>query len=371
MTFPPANSQHTPPQHNYLQRIYKIRPKQAKMYLLVAVLSPVYLLALTFPFWLRFTSHDDFSIKLISVLGILALSMLGIYFYAKNKVNDLALIIDERGIRTNSGWLGLVPNLSPLTWQPQLKAVQIDNFTQTLMGNSNTKFLTRFDRTLAMYDKVIMVIDPRLGVKPRFAISNTIWQIEDLDEVKQLLAYYQLPVASHATNEDLRAYLPQMADMGKRAGQLAYASIGLLVVGFGLLFFDKYATLDFGNLKAFLIGCGVVITLAGGWWIVTDKAKNYGGLVVLMIFTPMAVFCLFALILLISPLFSTASQATFAFKESKKDHAVWVQTDNLEHEISCTEVNPPDKSNRTIPAIQSLSMNRIKLAKLCLPNKED
>lgn len=359
MTLPPTT----------LQRSYKIRPKQAKNYLLLAVLSPLYLVAFTFPLWLRFTLHDEFTIKLISLAIILVFCMIGIYFYAKNRVDDLALIIDEQGVRTNSRWLGLVPNFTPIKWQHQLKAIQIDNFTQRAMGKSIKKFSIRFDNTLELYDKVILIIDPHRGKKPQFAISNTIWQIEDLKEVEALLSHYQVPVTNNASDDILRAYVPQLADMGKRAGVLAYSSIGLLIVGFGLLFLDKYATLEFGYLKPFLIGCGVIITLAGGWWLLKDKAKNYGGLVVLMIFTPMAVFCLFALILLISPIFATTTQATFAFKESKKDYAKWVQTDNPEHEVFCNENNPPNKADRTIPIIHTLSMTRIKIAKLCLPDK--
>lgn len=352
------------------QGYYNLRPKQQKAFVLVATLVPFYLMMFLVIITL-FISHTLFRVLFTSpiIFILIALTLISsffIFFKAKKTMPTVELLVDEYGVRTNSHWLGLIPNFTPVKWQNNLAAIQAENFGKKMLGA-----LARFDKNLKEYDTAILIVEKKLVDKPRFIISNAVWEIDDLNELKQLLAYYNFPVEVTSTDDTIKKYVPQAADMGKQAGTLAYSSVGLLAIGFGILLLDKYATLEFGYLKYILMAFGALTAALGYRWITKTNPDNKNGIIVLLIFVPMAVFCFFSLILTISPLLAEKTNLTFKFKESKPKYAVWVQKDEPKHEIFCTEIDPKNKADRVVPTIRTLSMTRIKLARLCLPDKPD
>ncbi|WP_066802294.1 hypothetical protein [Moraxella oblonga] len=342
-------------------KYHPIRQKQAQSYLLAITLPIIYIiptLILIFlpkdiPYWQNF---------------VLAMSISFVFYflvrwYFKEKIDNITLIIDDKGIRTNSKFLNKLPNSTPILLKDIDKIDYTENLVQEMMG----KLLSKSDPYLKEFNKTLIVHaskkQHRIKISQKFMIAQNMWEIDNFDELLALFAKY----GHTPTIIDNQAYIkdnaPQLQDLGKRSGHLAYLSFFLFIVMGVLFYVDKFITLDFNNMSSIFMGVAVLVGVFGLYYVYNEN-KELQGAISLILFVPMATGFLFSLLLFISPMLAQSHSVQFKLQGGK-----WQNEFNQKPlKIECQENKTNINSDGKVSIIQSLGMIRIsfdEINKLC------
>ena len=111
--------------------------------------------------------------------------------YFKPKIDNIALIIDDKGIRTNSKFLNKLPNSTPILFKDIDRIDYAENLVQEMTG----KLLSKGDPYLKDFNKTLIVHaskkQHRIKISQKFMIAQNMWEIDNFDELLALFAKYR------------------------------------------------------------------------------------------------------------------------------------------------------------------------------------
>lgn len=352
-------------------KIYPIRPKQAQRHLhnlaMIILNFATVIWALTG--YKDIIHHDDAMVSLVLNLGLFFLVLGVVYGILKitltPKINKISLIIDDKGIRTNSKWFNKFPNINSIEFY------QIDkvDYTENLAVETAGKLLHKVEPDLKRFNKCLIIHATKkermVKVKRQLMIDEYVWQIDDFDELMEIFAKRGHTPTLIANQTYIKENLPQAQDLGKRAGHLAYASVAVMILAGGLIYLDDFITLDFGYMSSIYVGVATLIAMLGANYIYHEN-HDFKGMVVLPIFVPMATFLVFALMLLVSPVIGKKEPMTFTLLHDKTWQAQYKQKPL---DIKCKQNLIQTKSDGKVVIVETLGMVRIgfeEIDKLCV-----
>lgn len=345
-----------------LRHSFKIRPKQASRYLdslTVVAFQAVFLIInigyIGYGFELKGWQPLAASLILSAIAG------LAVRQYFSSKLNNLALMIDKDGIRTNSNFLNKLPNSTPISLTEIDRIEYTENLIQAMMG----KYLTKADPYLKDYNKCLIIHasqKTKFGQSPKkFIIAQNMWQINDFNKLIAFFTTMGMPITQPTNNQQvIKENFPQMQDLGKRSGYLAYACLFLMVIAGGLLIYvDTFMTLEFGNIQFVAMVVACVIAIMGGYYLYSEN-NDIKGFVVLPLFVLMATFFMMSVVLVLSPMAGKEMRVDFDIKGGKW-HSEYNQ---IPLEIECKKNKTNTASDGKVTIIDSLGMIRISFDEL-------
>lgn len=346
-------------------RHYPIRPKQAHSYLISITLPFFYVTSSFVGFFitdLPFGIWQKFMIALGA--GLLFYFLTRLYF--KPKIDNIALIIDDKGIKTNSRLLNKLSNSNPILFKDIDRVDYAENLVQEMFG----KYLSKSDPYLKDFNKTLIVHaskkDKSGKISQKFMIAQNMWQIDDFDDVMSIFIKHGHTPTFIDNQSYIKANNPQLQDLGKRSGHLAYSSLFLMILMGVLFYIDKFITLDFGHMSTIYFGVAILVAMIGFYYIYGEN-KQLRGSVSLVIFVPIATLFLFSVMLLLSPWMGQMHLVKFNLHGNK-----WqTQFNNTSIHVECKQkpILSNDKANEgKVNVIQTLGMVRIsfdEIHKIC------
>ncbi len=344
---------------------YPIRPKQAYSYLMSIIMPIAYVVSC----FMGFVIMDlPFSVwqKFMMALGVGFLFCFLARLYFKPKIDNIALIIDDKGIRTNARLLNKLPNSNPILFKDIDRVDYTENLVQEMFG----KHLSKTDPYLKDFNKALIVHASKKDkfgkTSQKFMIAQNVWQIDDFDDVVSIFIKHGHTPKFIDNQSYIKANNPQLQDLGKRSGHLAYSSLFLLILMGVLFYIDKFITLDFGHISTIYFGVAILVAVAGFYYIYREN-KQVQGSVSLIIFVPMATLFLLSVMLLLSPWMGQSHLVQFNVQGNK-----WqTQFNNTPIYVECKQkpILSNDKANEgKVNIIQTLGMIRIsfdEIHKIC------
>ncbi|STZ64335.1 Uncharacterised protein [Moraxella lacunata] len=347
---------------------YPLRPKQAKALFWnfpKTVSKPVifFITPIIIIFFPQITKYNYFLVTGVLLIISLMIDFIVAYFF-KDKINGIRLIIDETGIYTNSKYLSKILHFKPIHWH-DIQAVSYCHDKSKIVTDA---IFSNKPAELEKYPNFLLIHGHSNGVvgalTKRFAIHEHIWQIDDFDEVIAIFKQKGFDIQNFNDDSYAKAFLSEQHDLGKRSGHLAYSSFGLFIALGVLFYFDKFITLDFGNMDNIYMGVAIAVFVLGGYYTYSEN-KRLDGTVSLIIFVPMATLFLFSIMLFISPMVGKKYDVDFDFKGGK-----W-QTDYKQKPlyIECQKHQTNIKSDGKLTITDTLGMVRVsfdELDKVCI-----
>lgn len=335
---------------------YPIRPKQADMYFysIMGLVVNVMVLINGFAFISELFDNPNFFVS----LAIDAVTLLLCYFFLKitlkPKIEAIALIIDDKGIRTNSGFLSKLPNATPILFKDIDRIDYAENLVQEMTG----KLLSKGDPYLKEFNKTLIVHaskKERFGkISQKFMIAQNMWEIDDFDELLAIFEKYGHTPSNIDNQTYIKDNVPQLQELGKRSGHLAYGSFFLFIIMGALFYVDKVITLDFGNMSSIFMGVAVLVGIIGLYYVYHEN-KEWQGAVSLVLFAPMTTGFLFSLVLFLSPFVGQSHSVAFKLQDGK-----WQTEFNQKPlEIECQKNQTNTDSDGKVNIIDTLGMIRI------------
>ncbi|UZA42670.1 hypothetical protein LP090_10860 [Moraxella bovis] len=333
---------------------YPIRPKQAQGYLMVLSMPILYIVpTFVLTFFLKDNALSYWQNFIIATsIGLVFYFLVRAYF--KPKMYGIALIIDDKGIRTNSNFLNKLPNSTPILLKDIDRIDYAENSIQELQG----KLLSKGDPYLKNFNKTLIIHaskKERFGkISQKFMISHHMWEIDNFDELLTVFAKYGHTPTAIDNQTYIKDNMPQLQELGKRSGYLAYSSFFLFIIMGVLFYFDKFITLDFGNMSSIFMGVAVLVGIMGLYYVYHEN-KEWQGAVSLVLFVPITTVFIFSVMLFLSPFVGRSHLVDFDFKGGK-----WQTNFNQKPlEIECQENQTNINSDGKVNIIDTLGMIRI------------
>ncbi|MDO4426654.1 MAG: hypothetical protein Q4B88_00850 [Moraxella sp.] len=346
---------------------YPIRKKQANAYLMAITLPILYIIPTLISIFLP-KDNSSFSWQnfMISMgTGFVLYFLVRAYF--KPKINAITLIIDDKGIRTNSNFLNKLPNSTPILLKDIDKIDYAENLVQEMQG----KLLSKGDPYLKDFNKTLIIHaskkQHRIKISQKFMIAQNMWEIDNFDELLAIFAKYGHTPSNINNQTYIKENMPQLQELGKHSGHLAYGSFFLFII-IGVLFYvDKFITLDFGNISSIFMGVAVLVGIFGLYYVYHEN-KEWQGAVSLVLFVPMMTGFLFSLMLFLSPFVGQSHPVEFKLQGGK-----WQSEFNQQPlEIECQKNQTNTYSDGKVNIIDALGMIRIsfdEINKVCHSGK--
>lgn len=336
---------------------YPIRPKQAHGYLMAISIPVLYVVPLFVLIVLTFFLKDnDFSYWQNFIITIVI--ELVFYFlvraYFKPKINAIALIIDDKGVRTNSNFLNKLSHSTPILFKDIDKIDYAENLIQEIQG----KLLSKGDPYLKDFNKTLIIHaskkQHRLKVSQKFMIAQNVWEIDDFDELLAIFEKYGHTPSNIDNQTYIKDNVPQLQELGKRSGHLAYGSFFLFLIMGVLFYVDKFITLDFNNMSSIFMGVAVLVGIFGLYYVYHEN-KEWQGAVSLVLFVPITTAFIFSAMLFLSPFVGQSHPVEFKLQGGK-----WQTNFNSKPlEIECQENQTNTDSDGKVNIIDTLGMIRI------------
>lgn len=222
---------------------YKLLKRNAFALSLALSIIPLIISLSLFLVWLFSDIENIDETMLLRFTTLPFLLMAIVFVLAYIYIKESELIIDIKGVRTSNKLLSLFSSFKSIEFDTDTKFFKIDDFVKTI--NSNRAKELGLD--LQENDSVIAVINHKNN--KRLLISDNAWTINDLSEIETWLNNHGFCVESTNTQEFINEYIPQLGDLGKKAGFFAYASIVAIVLCIIISAFDGWSTIDYGNFR--------------------------------------------------------------------------------------------------------------------------
>lgn len=310
---------------------------------LVFVLISISSMALLFP-----ASADqsaDFFLHAMLFGGLISAVTFGIcYYFLKNT----QLIIDKTGMRTNSKLLSFHPQFATINFHSHMSLYKVENIGKTMLGR-----FAKLDKGLQKHDTLFAFVDRHKTPKKVFMMSNNIWEIDDIHLLENQLAQLGLTIETAQAKDFIEEFFPQMADLGKKAGHIAFGALIPLVGAMLILnYYDTWSTIYYGSFKNILWLVLFVSAAWALWYIKTNKKQLSAHIMVAGLFGMCFTMLFLAGALAMTPKLGTDLPLTFEYtKTNDFKEETWTAKENSKLKIFCTTKQLHGKSDKDKPTI--------------------
>lgn len=326
---------------------YNLRSQQKLAFaLIIAMLFFVVMIVMSLFIFLlspkESVSHLFIMVFMLGFIGSIIVFGVAYYF-----LKDTQLIIKKTGMHTTNRLLSLHPQFATIDFHPDMNLYKVEDIGKTMLGP-----LAKLDKNLQKNDTVFAFVDKQKSPKQIFMMSNNIWEIENIDLLESQLNQLGLTVEVVQAKAFIEEFMPQMADLGKKAGYLAYGCLVPISMAFVIFsFFDTWSTIYYGAFNDVLWLVFFMILFMSIWYIKTNVKQLFAHIMVGGLFALSMVFFTVVSITAIVPILGKDMPLTFEYtKTNEFKEEIWTARENAKLKIFCVQKN--DKNTETKPAIQ-------------------
>lgn len=292
--------------------------------------------------WIQNISLDG-NIKGLMIFIIVSLS----YYFLVSR--NAELCIDEEGVSFKENiFFSFVRNF---TWN-KYQLIEID---KTKPAN-NLWYMKAGENTLYF-------LDAEKG-KATHEVNLNWYQNIDRKKFEEIYKLLKLDTKVMTEEDYVNDFNPNTIDLGKKAGLLAYSSLGLVVIAAIIGYVDEYKTIDFGYLGYATILIGICIAFLCWKYLTREEEMIETNWLVVCLFS--SIFSLTSMFALVSVLtqFGTSYKQTFVYKKvNKYNEAIWENQEN--DTFWCRVSDGFSQSNKQVEVVKSMSMARVHISQAC------
>lgn len=268
-----------------------------------------------------------FQIVLFATLGSAATSALAYYL-----LKDTKLIINKEGVTSTSKLMNLHPQFSPLNFRQDIQIYKVADCGKTMLGN-----IAKLDNSLKQNDTLIAFVDREKTPKKVFMMSNNVWEVEDIALLEQQLKQIGLDIKTMNVKAFIDEFIPQMADLGKKAGYIAYGCLIPIAIAFVIFsFFDQWSTIYYGGFTHLLWVVFFTTLMLSLWYIKTNIKQMIAHIMVAGLFGLSMVFLIVVSVTAITPTLGDDLPLAFKYTETNKfKEETWTAIENPKLKIYC------------------------------------
>lgn len=330
-----------------------------------------YSLALSVWFWLFLmtlyidlfsTSNGIFQQGMIFSI-VIAIIVFVVTYYCL--VKNLKLIIDESGIRITSKLLslrhgklfGLQPHFAyflPIRFDSKLHIYRLQDCIQT-----NLSYLVdENDVIWQKEDTLFAFVNRHKKSTQVFLISNTIWEIEDINLLGRQLNQLGLTAEVEQAQVFIEEFMPELSGLGKKAMYIAFASIVLFVSILIVTSYDAWSTIYYGWFGSIVWLVLLIFAALAFWYIKTYKQHLSAHILIASLFAMCFTLLFLTSLLAITAKVGTDLPLTFEYTETNEfKEETWTATENPKLKIFCN-TNKNNKQVKMKQGNDKISLNK-------------
>lgn len=330
-----------------------------------------YSLALSVWFWLFLmtlyidlfsTSNGIFQQGMIFSIVIAIIVFVVTYYYL---VKNLKLIIDESGIRITSKLLslrhgklfGLQPHFAyflPIRFNSKLHIYRLQDCIQT-----NLSYLVdENDVIWHKKDTLFAFVNRHKKSTQVFLISNTIWEIADINLLGRQLNQLGLTVEVEQAQVFIEEFMPELSGLGKKAIYIAFASVVLFVSILIITSYDAWSTIYYGWFGSIVWLVLLTFATLAFWYIKTYKQHWSAHILIASLFAMCFTLLFLTSLLAITAKVGTDLPLTFEYTETNEfKEETWTATENPKLKIFCN-TNKNNKQVKMKQGNDKISLNK-------------
>lgn len=330
-----------------------------------------YSLALSVWFWLFLmtlyidlfsTSNGIFQQGMIFSI-VIAIIVFVVTYYCL--VKNLKLIIDESGIRITSKLLslrhgklfGLQPHFAyflPIRFNSKLHIYRLQDCIQT-----NLSYLVdENDVIWHKKDTLFAFVNRHKKSTQVFLISNTIWEIADINLLGRQLNQLGLTVEVEQAQVFIEEFMPELSGLGKKAMYIAFASVVLFVSILIVTSYDAWSTIYYGWFGSIVWLVLLIFAALAFWYIKTYKQHWSAHILIASLFAMCFTLLFLTSLLAITAKVGTDLPLTFEYTETNEfKEETWTATENPKLKIFCN-TNKNNKQVKMKQGNNKISLNK-------------
>lgn len=330
-----------------------------------------YSLALSVWFWLFLmtlyidlfsTSNGIFQQGMIFSI-VIAIIVFVVTYYCL--VKNLKLIIDESGIRITSKLLslrhgklfGLQPHFAyflPIRFNSKLHIYRLQDCIQT-----NLSYLVdENDVIWHKKDTLFAFVNRHKKSTQVFLISNTIWEIADINLLGRQLNQLGLTVEVEQAQVFIEEFMPELSGLGKKAIYIAFASVVLFVSILIITSYDAWSTIYYGWFGSIVWLVLLTFATLAFWYIKTYKQHWSAHILIASLFAMCFTLLFLTSLLAITAKVGTDLPLTFEYTETNEfKEETWTATENPKLKIFCN-TNKNNKQVKMKQGNDKISLNK-------------
>lgn len=330
-----------------------------------------YSLALSVWFWLFLmtlyidlfsTSNGIFQQGMIFSI-VIAIIVFVVTYYCL--VKNLKLIIDESGIRITSKLLslrhgklfGLQPHFAyflPIRFNSKLHIYRLQDCIQT-----NLSYLVdENDVIWHKKDTLFAFVNRHKKSTQVFLISNTIWEIADINLLGRQLNQLGLTVEVEQAQVFIEEFMPELSGLGKKAIYIAFASVVLFVSILIVTSYDAWSTIYYGWFGSIVWLVLLTFATLAFWYIKTYKQHWSAHILIASLFAMCFTLLFLTSLLAITAKVGTDLPLTFEYTETNEfKEETWTATENPKLKIFCN-TNKNNKQVKMKQGNDKISLNK-------------